>query len=77
MSEAVGSSTKKERDALLASYLGFCAYCDAKATTFDHVVPLSRGGSNDIENLVPACLGCNSAKRDRSLLHFLKLRKAA
>lgn len=46
-----------------------CAYCgdtDAQLCA-DHVVPLSRGGTNDIENLVCACIPCNSSKSDRLL----------
>lgn len=74
---APGSHTKTERADLVASYLGLCAYCDSKATAIDHVVPIARGGSNDIGNLVPACKSCNSAKKDRSLLTFLSNRKAA
>jgi 5-methylcytosine-specific restriction endonuclease McrA len=31
-------------------------------------VPLTRGGSHSITNIVPACKTCNSSKRDR-LLH--------
>jgi len=77
IASVTGSSTKQERDVLRASYLGICAYCSSPATTFDHVVSLSRGGSNGIENLTPACRPCNSAKRERSLLQFLMMRKAA
>ena len=33
--------------------------------TMDHVLPISRGGSNDLENIRPAHGSCNSAKRDR------------
>ena len=39
-----------------------CAYCDAPATTVDHVVPLVRGGTNYEGNLAPACKRCNSGK---------------
>lgn len=46
-----------------------CFHCgtvlDRKSLTKDHLVPLSRGGSENAENLVPACKSCNSAKRDR------------
>ena len=43
-----------------------CAYCGDKPDRLDpdHVVPLSRGGSNTLTNLLPTCLPCNSDKRD-------------
>lgn len=68
---AIGRSTREQRRQLLDSYLGRCAYCFAPATTFDHVDALSRGGSNGIENLVPACRPCNNSKATRTLLGFL------
>ena len=43
-----------------------CVYCDAvEDLTLDHVVPLSRGGSNEVGNLVTACRTCNSSKGAR------------
>jgi 5-methylcytosine-specific restriction endonuclease McrA len=30
--------------------------------TCDHVIPVSRGGSSTLDNLVTACLACNLAK---------------
>lgn len=75
--EATGTHTKEERAYLLNSYLGRCAYCfSAPATDFDHVVPLARGGTNDIENLVPACEFCNASKGAKSLLQFMMYRMA-
>lgn len=47
---------------------GKCYYCDAKVGDsyhVDHVVPLSRGGSNGPENIVIACVTCNSSKNNR------------
>lgn len=35
--------------------------------SFDHVVPRSRGGSNDASNLVAACYPCNFGKADWTL----------
>jgi hypothetical protein len=42
-----------------------CQYCGEAAGCADHVVPLSRGGTNEEDNLVACCLPCNSSKCDR------------
>lgn len=43
-----------------------CYYCGKKQKlTVDHIVPLSRGGSNSPDNIVLACRSCNSSKNDR------------
>jgi hypothetical protein len=36
--------------------------CTIKSTTADHVVAVSRGGTNDLDNLVGSCLRCNMAR---------------
>lgn len=44
-----------------------CRYCGADSDlSIDHVIPVSRGGSNDPENLVAACLPCNLQKGART-----------
>lgn len=44
-----------------------CAYCGSPhRLTFDHVMPLARGGEHTIANIVPACRSCNSSKKDRT-----------
>ena len=44
-----------------------CQYCGATAEQsrleVDHIVPVSKGGTNDPDNLVTACHECNSGKR--------------
>ena len=43
-----------------------CQYCgDRDDLTFDHIVPRSRGGHTDWDNLVACCHGCNNRKGDR------------
>ena len=49
-----------------------CAYCgrqlslkkNSRELEFDHVVPMSRGGANQIENIAPSCHRCNAEKAD-------------
>lgn len=43
-----------------------CQYCGAGAENVDHVVPRSRGGAHEWENVVAACRRCNSRKKDRT-----------
>lgn len=40
--------------------------CTKVATTKDHVVPYSQGGTDDISNFRPACRPCNSRRQDRT-----------
>ncbi len=45
-----------------------CQYCGAKQPEVklevDHRIPVSKGGTNDPDNLVTACFDCNRGKRD-------------
>jgi hypothetical protein len=48
-----------------------CQYCGRSAPDvileIDHISPVSKGGDNDVMNLVTSCWGCNSGKGDREL----------
>ncbi len=55
------------RRAVFARDGGRCVYCAAPATSIDHVVPRSRGGTHVWENVVSCCRRCNHAKADRGL----------
>ncbi len=60
---AEGSHTDAEWIAVVKVFNYCCAYCGVvKKLTRDHNVPLTRGGSNYISNIVPACGSCNSKK---------------
>lgn len=54
-----------------------CQYCSSEDDlTIDHVIPTSRGGKWEWENLVAACSRCNSRKGHKTLLQAnMKLRK--
>lgn len=48
-----------------------CQYCGQKAPNvllqIDHIKPVSKGGSNDLMNLITACSDCNAGKSNREL----------
>ena len=44
-----------------------CAYCGKHATSVDHVVPVSRGGTNSWLNTVACCTKCNNRKDSKTL----------
>lgn len=44
-----------------------CVYCGEPSQHVDHVIPVSKGGTNDLDNLVAACSTCNLAKSDKLL----------
>lgn len=48
-----------------------CHYCGRKAPDvvlhIDHIEPVSKGGGNEILNLVTSCFDCNMGKKDKKL----------
>lgn len=49
-----------------------CAYCGTRhELTRDHIIPRSRGGTDDPSNLVWACRNCNAAKGNRTPQEWL------
>lgn len=43
-----------------------CAFCSAKASTIDHIIPRAQGGKNTWKNTIAACSPCNNKKADRT-----------
>ena len=62
---APGHASTTQVAARWAYYADKCWMCGAPATQNDHVIPLSRGGSNWPANLRPACGPCNREKWDQ------------
>lgn len=54
----------------------FCWYCgkqiEPQRLTRDHVFPQSKGGSNDMDNIIMVCKNCNSSKGDMDLFEWYK-----
>jgi hypothetical protein len=55
---------RKIRASILQRDGFICTYCGRHAQSVDHIIPLSKGGTNDPDNLTAACNTCNSSKRD-------------
>lgn len=69
---AAGSYTTKEWLALLDAFDRQCGYCGASGPLHaDHRVPLARGGTNFIGNIIPACVTCNLRKAKLTDEEFL------
>jgi 5-methylcytosine-specific restriction endonuclease McrA len=65
--QAGGSYTVAEWKTLCEQYDNRCLRCGKKEKlTFDHVIPVSKGGSSDISNGQPLCFSCNAGKRDKT-----------
>lgn len=65
---AEGSHTDRDVKRQHSAQKGRCYWCGKKVGKVyhvDHIVPLSRGGSDSPENLVIACPHCNVSKRNR------------
>lgn len=58
---------------LLDMFDGLCAYCRLRpASTWDHIIPISRGGETVPGNIVPACASCNASKGNRNVARWVR-----
>lgn len=54
-----------ERDNYTCQYCG--RSCEEAELEIEHIIPVSKGGNNDIRNLATACRACNRSKGARIL----------
>lgn len=62
------SKVSKEARAYVEQRDRVCVYCGCEDGPYhiDHILPSSRGGSDDVSNLALACAPCNISKRNRT-----------
>jgi len=58
---------KRFREEIYKDWDYKCGYCEAPATSLDHIVPRFKSGTSNRNNLIPACQRCNSDKGSTSV----------
>lgn len=73
--EAAGRFTAAEFEAKIAAQNGKCFYCRSPLVVpvAEHMIPLCRGGSNWIDNIVASCQSCNCSKGKKTHIEFLAM----
>jgi len=68
--------TDRDWKRLVHRYRGCCAYCGQKSEELqrEHVIPLIKGGSHGVGNILPVCPDCNYRKHT-SLLAVFRYRR--
>jgi 5-methylcytosine-specific restriction endonuclease McrA len=71
-----GTHTRLEFYQLCESLKWKCSYCgkhlSRETATEDHVIPLKVGGSDDLSNITPACLHCNTQKGSMTYEEYMR-----
>lgn len=73
---AEGSHTREDIDQMLVDQNGLCAYCECdilEEFQVDHIIPLSKGGTNNWSNIALCCAYCNRSKKDRPVEVYMEL----
>ena len=63
---------------MISDQSGLCVYCkvsvEDSAFDIDHIIPISRGGDNSINNLQILCISCNRSKKDKTHEEYINWR---
>jgi 5-methylcytosine-specific restriction endonuclease McrA len=63
--------TRMEYEVARKAARGRCFYCrEKRRLTLDHIIPLSKGGLHSRDNVVFACVSCNSSKGAKDPIRF-------
>lgn len=69
LKKAGGTHTAEDVEALIAGQKGCCWWCGKQMPAgkhhVDHRIPIARGGTNDVGNLVISCAPCNHSKSSK------------
>lgn len=57
-------------DNMKLTFTNYGKSCEIGAWEVDHSLPVSRGGTDNMNNLVPACFFCNREKADMTASEF-------
>ena len=75
--QEVRSVAPKPRDITYHRTHGRCWFCGGKVArdmmTRDHLVPVTRGGTHEADNIVLACKPCNQAKGRHTVEEYRKI----
>jgi len=73
--DAEGSHTFEEWENLKAQYNYTCLCCKKKEPeiklTEDHIIPLSKNGTDYIDNIQPLCMHCNLVKHTKTINYLI------
>jgi 5-methylcytosine-specific restriction endonuclease McrA len=63
----------RKKDTKRIKAIKHCLYCGSEDNLMiDHIIPPSRGGNSELENLTRSCNSCNASKSNRTISEFLE-----
>ena len=66
---------RRYRQSIYEAWDYCCGYCNAPATSLDHIIPKFNSGSSKRDNLIPACRTCNRDKGSLKMEEWYKNQK--